>query len=100
MELRGEDEHGFRGLAERGQLAEATKDRAVARNLPALAYAWRAQVHGQQGIDDFDLSRLRDLRRRFGATWLLLQRNAGRAAALPELDCPYENSAVRVCRAP
>jgi len=100
LHLPGENEHGFRGLAERGQLAESNKDRAVSRNFPALAWEWREEVRAQKGIDDFDLAQLSALRRRFGVTWLLLRKGAGRAAALPALDCPYENSTLRVCRAP
>lgn len=100
LHLPGENEHGFRGLAERGQLAESAKDRAVSRNLPALAWEWRDEVRAQQGIDDFGSVQLADLRRRYGVSWLLLRKGAGRAASLPALDCPYENSTLRVCRAP
>ena len=100
LRLPGENEHGFRGLAERSQLAESEKDRAVSRNLPALAWEWREEVNAQRGIDGFDLGGLTALRRRFGVTWLLLRKGAGRAASLTGLDCPYENSTLRVCRAP
>jgi hypothetical protein len=100
LHLRGENEHGFRGLAERGQLAESNKDRAVARNLPELAWEWREEERAQVGIDDFSRAQLSDLRRRYGVSWLLLRKGAGRAASLPALDCPYENSTLRVCRAP
>ena len=98
--LPGENEHGFRGLAERGQLAESGKDRAVSRNLPALAWEWRDEVRAQRGVDDFGWAQLSDLRRRYGVTWLLLRKAAGRAASLPSLECPYENPTLRVCRAP
>jgi hypothetical protein len=100
LRLPGENEHGFRALAERGQLAESAKDRAVSRNIPGLAWAWRDQVRAQQGIEEFDLAQLQDLRRRYGVTWLLLWKGADRAASSHALDCPYENAAVRVCRAP
>ncbi len=100
LRLDGENEHGFRGLAERSQLAEAAKDRAVARNIPALAWQWRDEVRAQQGIEEFDLERLSELRRSYGVTWLLLRKATGRAASLSALDCPYENPTLRVCRAP
>jgi hypothetical protein len=100
LRLPAENEHGFRGLAERSQLAEAAKDRAVSRNIPGLAWAWRDQVHAQKGIEGFTLERLADLRRRYGVTWLLLWKGAERAPAGAALDCPYENASVRVCRAP
>ena len=100
LRLPGENEHGFRGLAERSRLADTEKDRAVARNLPSLAWEWREEVRAQSGIEQFDLGALAGLRRRFGVSWLLLRKGAGRAASLPGLDCPYENSTLRVCRAP
>jgi len=99
LALPGENEHGFRGLAERGQLAEAAKDRAVSRNIPGLAWAWRDQVHVQQGIDGFDLRRLEELRKRYGVTWLLLWKKA-EGSERAALDCPFENATIRVCRAP
>jgi len=100
LHLEGENEHGFRGLAERSQLAESAKDRAVSRNLPALAWQWRDEVRAQLGIEDFDLARLSELRRRYGVSWLLLRKAGGRAASLRGLDCPYDNPTLRVCRAP
>jgi len=100
LALPRENEHGFRGLAERSQLAESAKDRAVSRNIPGLAWAWRDQVHAQQGIDIFTVEQLRDLRVRYGVTWLLLWKGAERGNAPPNLDCPYENATARVCRAP
>ena len=100
LRLEGENEHGFRGLAERSQLAESAKDRAVARNLPALAWEWRDEVRAQQGIEDFDLTQLAALRMRYGVTWVLLRKNAGRAVFLPTLNCPYQNITLAVCRCP
>ncbi|HUJ40127.1 MAG TPA: DUF6798 domain-containing protein [Candidatus Acidoferrales bacterium] len=100
LRLPGENEHGFRALAERSRLADSEKDRAVSRNLPALAWEWREEVRAQRGMEGFDLNQLADLRARFGVSWLVLRKEAGRAALLPGLDCPYENSTLRVCRAP
>ena len=100
LRLPGENEHGFRALAERGQLAESAKDRAVSRNIALLAWEWREEMEAQRGIEDFSLMQLAALRRRFAVTWLLLRKGAGGAASLPGLDCPYENAALRVCRAP
>ena len=100
LRLEFENEHGFRGLAERSQLAESGKDRAVSRNIPALAWQWREEVRAQVGIEDFDLAKLSGLRKRYGVSWLVLRKAAGRAASLPDLDCPYENPTLRVCRVP
>ncbi len=45
QEAPGEDFHDFRSLAERGALADYSKDRGAVANWPALAPAWREQVH-------------------------------------------------------
>jgi len=100
LNLPAEDEHGFRGLAERGHLADARKDRAVSRNRPALAWAWQDQVRAQTGIDGFDYSAFAELRERYGATWVLLWKGAENYAGGKGLDCPYENATAKVCRLP
>ena len=100
LSLPGENEHGFRGLAERGQLAEVAKDRAVSRNIPGLAWAWRDQVRAQREIEHFTREQFRDLRRRYGVTWVLLWKGAKQSEVGSGLECPYENATVRVCRAP
>jgi len=100
LRLPAENEHGFRGLAERSQLAESAKDRAVSRNIPGLSWAWRDQVHAQRGIEGFTREELAGLRKRYGVTWLLLWKGAQRGSEQATLDCPYENAAARVCRAP
>ncbi|HEY7615718.1 MAG TPA: hypothetical protein VH744_02870, partial [Terriglobales bacterium] len=44
MRLKGEDQHGFRAIAERSMLADAVKDSGAASMFPALAETWRRQV--------------------------------------------------------
>jgi len=93
MRRPGEDYHGFRGLAERSRLADATKDAAVATQVPPLAARWQAEVEAQRGWEHFGPADFAALKARFGVDWVLLERPAGDG-----MDCPYENQAVRVCR--
>jgi hypothetical protein len=89
----GEDEHGFRVLAERSVLADALKDSGAVSMFPALARDWYEQVRAQQGWKDFQVADFRRLRQDYGVTWVVLQR-----PGVPGLTCPYQNQLVRVCR--
>ena len=89
----GEDEHGFRVLAERSVLADALKDSGAVSMFPALARDWYEQVRAQQGWKDFQVADFRRLRQDYGVTWVVLQR-----PGVPGLACPYQNQLVRVCR--
>ncbi len=101
LEGPGEDQHGFRAFAERSQLAEEAKDRAVSRNIPGLAYGWRQQVRDQQGIGRFGPEQFAGLRRKYGVGWVVLSTAAqGGMGGAAGLSCPFSNRAVRVCRIP
>jgi len=92
MRIRGEDETGFRCLAERSRLADNVKDNGVVSMFPPLAEEWWAQVQAQTPWNSFravDFSRLKE---KYGVSWVVVQQpTAG-------LDCAYGNSAVQVCR--
>ncbi len=88
MNLPGEDEHGFRELAERSSLANV-HDKGAVSMFPALAAAWYAQYQSQQPWPPG----FQFLRQTYNVSWLVLQ-----TPAPPALDCPYRNPAVAVCR--
>ena len=92
MVLAGEDQHGFRALAERSRLADVGKDSGAVTMFPALAETWRQQVRAQQGWKSFQASDYRRLQQMFGVNWVVLQR-----PAVVGLSCPYQNNAVLVC---
>jgi hypothetical protein len=92
MQQRGEDEHGFRGLAERGVLADWDKDPGVVCLFPAIAGKWQEQVHAQDGFQSFGRNELLGLRKRFGADWMIADHSAGLS------DCPYQKDGIYVCR--
>jgi len=93
MSLPGEDEQGFRAIAQRSSLADAIKDSGAVSMFPAMADEWWRQVQAQSGWSKFQLQDFQRLQRAYGVNWVVLQ-----APAVAGLDCPYQNSAVRVCR--
>jgi hypothetical protein len=93
MAIEGEDEIGFRARAERSRLADTVKDKGAASMFPPLSPQWLEQVQdakdwGHYGREDFER-----LRQKYGVNWIVVEQ-PGPA----NLDCPYQNAAVRVCR--
>jgi hypothetical protein len=95
MDLAGEDEIGFRCLAQRSHLADGVKDNGVVSMFPALAEEWWAQVQAQTPWKSFRTEDFLRLRNKYGASWVVVQQ-----PGVAGLDCPYQSSAVRVCRIP
>jgi hypothetical protein len=93
MALLGEDEHGFRAIAERSRLADEVKDSGAVTMFPALAETWREQVNAETSWQNFQVADFQRLKRQFGVNWVVVQqsREAG-------LRCPYTNAAIAVCR--
>jgi hypothetical protein len=52
MALPGEDQHGFRAIAQRSALADAVKDSGAASMFPALAAPWTEQLNAQKGWEN------------------------------------------------
>ncbi len=94
MQRPGEDFHSFRALAERSVLADITKDASVVTQVPSLAPLWLEQVEAQSGWERFGTRDFERLHARFGVDWLVLEQ-----PGVSGLDCPYQNKALRVCRA-
>jgi hypothetical protein len=92
MDAVGEDKHGFRGLAERSQMADWVKDTGPVTLFPAIGPEWQRQVHALDGFERFQASDFRRLHDEFGVNWAVLQ------TQVDGLECPYQNSSVRVCR--
>lgn len=93
MGLPGEDQHGFRALAERSRMADRGKDSGSVSMFPQMAETWRTQVRALDGWKTFQRPDFERLRQQFGVTWVVLE-----TKTLPDLPCPYQNSAVLVCR--
>ena len=95
LELPGEDYHGFRALAERSVLADVDKDAGMAARVPSLAPRWLREVNATAGWDHFQPADFNRLNRDFGVNWVVVSREQ---AASAELDCPYQNEKLSVCR--
>jgi hypothetical protein len=90
-----DDQHGFRAIAERSRLADAVKDAGAVTMFPAPPFAehWLEQVTDQTGWSKFQASDLQRLERKYGVTWVVLQR-----PGIALLACPYQNETILVCR--
>lgn len=93
MALPGEDEMGFRARAQRGRLADFTKDKGASTMFPPMAVQWLEQVQDQRDWQHFNTADLERLHQKYGVTWVLVEQPAKAG-----LECPYENSTVSVCR--
>jgi hypothetical protein len=90
--LPGEDEQGFRAIAERDQLAD-DKDGGVVAVVPRLADRWARQRNAEVRVDGMsDEQRLGALVPA-GANWVLLAPDAR-----TRFTCPFRNAAAQVCR--
>ena len=63
MHIPGEDEIGFRCLAQRSRLADANKDNGVVSMFPPLAEKWLEQVQAQTPWKNFSCRRFRAIER-------------------------------------
>jgi hypothetical protein len=93
MLLPGEDEHGFRAIAERSALADNVKDSGPVSLFPQLADRWKSQVRAQTGWEHFRLGDFQNLARQYPVTWILTRRPSPAG-----LVCPYRNRELAVCR--
>jgi hypothetical protein len=93
MELPGEDENGFRARAERSMLADLVKDKGAASMFPPLSVQWAEQIEDQQHWKQFTKEDFKRLRRKYRVSWVVVEQPGASG-----LECPYENSVVKVCR--
>jgi hypothetical protein len=92
MSLPGEDQHGFRAIAERSMLADNVKDTGAVTMFPAMAETWKEQVQAQAGWLHFTAADFRSLKSRFGVDWIVAP-----APGVTGLQCPYVSSKLAVC---
>lgn len=95
MHIPGEDEVGFRCLAERSRIADDVKDNGVVSMFPPLAEEWWSQVEAETPWKKFEPADFSKLNKKYGVHWVVLEQ-----PGVAGLDCPYQNAAARVCRIP
>jgi hypothetical protein len=93
MHITGEDENGFRDVAQRSKLADWSTDAGAVTMFPPMAEEWLKQVQAQSGWQTFQVQDFRHLHAQYGVNWVVLQQPTA-----PNLQCPYQNQAVKVCR--
>jgi hypothetical protein len=93
MQLPGEDENGFRARAERSRLADLVKDKGACSMFPPLSVKWLEQVEDQKDWKQFSKVDFERLRQKYGVSWVVVEQPGPSG-----IECPYQNSAVRVCR--
>ena len=93
MALPGEDQHGFRAIAQRSALADAVKDSGAASMFPALASPWTDQLNAQKGWETFHRDDFLRLKKNYGVDWIVIQ-----SPGVSGLPCPYATSQLLVCR--
>jgi len=98
MSLAGEDENGFRARAQRSMLADAVKDKGAASMFPPLSASWLEQVKAQSPWKSLQYDDFERLHQQYGVTWIVIEQPGLPTMGLFGLFCPYQNSAVRVCR--
>ncbi len=93
MRLPGEDQHGFRALAERSALADTVKDSGAVSLFPQLADDWAGQVQAQRGWEGFSCEDFENLAKHYPVNWILTKRPGPIGLA-----CPYGNRDLVVCQ--
>ena len=92
MRIPGDDQHGFRAVAERGVLADEVKDSGAVSLFPQLANHWKAQVEAQTGWNEFQLADYERLSRQYPVSWIVT-----RTPGPVGFTCPYRNEILAVC---
>jgi hypothetical protein len=95
MQIPGEDENGFRAIAQHSMLADAVKDSGAVSMFPPLAEEWLKQVQAQAGWRNFQPIDFARLRTQYNVSWVVVQQ-----PGITGLLCPYQNRAVLVCSLP
>jgi hypothetical protein len=69
------------------------KDKGASTMFPPLSVKWLEQVQDQKNWKQFQKGDFERLQQKYGVSWIVIEQS--RRA---NFECPYQNSAVRVCR--
>ena len=95
MQMKGEDTIGFRCLAQRSRLADASKDSGAVSMFPPLAEEWWMQVQAETPWKNLRAEDFVRLKNKYHASWVVVEQ-----PGVAGLDCVHGNRVVRVCRIP
>ena len=90
--IQGEDTNGFRAIAQRSKLSDSGKDSGEVSMFPNLAERWWTEVQAQKNWKSFSEADFARLKNDYGVNWIVVQTRP------LNLQCPYRNDAVMVCR--
>ncbi len=91
----GVDDHGFRAISRRSELADYFKDGGAVAIFPELAVEWKQMTDATYGLNHFTAADFIRLARIYPVTWAVIH---GPAPA--GMDCPYQQRGYAVCRIP
>ena len=96
FEENGVDQHGFRALSARSDLADYYKDGGVVAIFPFLAPEWKQMTNATYGLNQFTRERFLQLQRLYPEVdWTVV-----RGVPPSGLECPYNKDSFAVCRIP
>jgi hypothetical protein len=91
----GVDDHGFRAISRRSELADYFKDGGAVAIFPDLAVEWKQMTDATYGLNHFTHADFVRLARIYPVTWAVIH-----GAAPSGMDCPYQQRGYSVCRIP
>jgi len=68
---------------------------------PPLSVRWAEQIADQKNFRQLGTEDFERLRQKYGVSWVVLEQptpDKNISAVTAGLECPYQNSAVRVCK--
>jgi hypothetical protein len=89
------DDHGFRAISRRSELADYYKDGGVVAIFPKLAVEWKQMSDATYGLNHFTAADFTRLAHAYPVTWAVIH-----GAAPAGMDCPYAQQGYAVCRIP
>lgn len=91
----GVDNHGFRAISRRSELADYYKDGGAVAIFPKLAVEWKQMSDATYGLNHFTATDFTRLAHAYPVTWAIIH-----GAAPDGMDCPYQQQGYAVCRIP
>jgi hypothetical protein len=91
----GVDDHGFRAISRRSELADYFKDGGAVAVFPDLAVEWKQMTNATYGLNHFTAADFTRLAQIYPVTWTVVH-----GAAPAGMDCPYQQQGYAVCRIP